>query len=40
MTIQMDEEQVSFKVSDTTIPQDLQLLIQTLSSLLQQMLVP
>lgn len=40
MTIQMDEEQVRFKVSDTTIPQDMQPLIQMLSSLLQQMLVP
>jgi hypothetical protein len=40
MSIQMDEELFRAKVSDTTIPQDMQPLIQTLSSLLQQSLTP
>jgi hypothetical protein len=40
MSIQMDQEQFRLKVSDTSIPQDMQPLIQMLSSLLQQMLVP
>ncbi len=40
MSIQMDEELFRVKVSDTTIPQDMQPLIQTLSILLQQMLTP
>lgn len=40
MSIQMDEDSFRVKVSDTTIPQDMQPLIQMLSSLLQQMLTP
>jgi hypothetical protein len=40
MSIQMDEELFRVKVSDTSIPQDLQPLIQTLSILLQQSLTP
>lgn len=40
MSIQMDEEVFRVKVSDTSIPQDMQPLIQTLSILLQQSLTP
>ncbi len=40
LSIQMDDEIFRVKVSDTTIPQDMQPLIQTLSILLQQMLTP
>ncbi len=40
LAIQMDEELFRVKVSDTTIPQDMQPLIQTLSILLQQSLTP
>jgi hypothetical protein len=39
MSIQMDEELFHVQVSDVSVPQDMQPLIQFLSSLLQQMIV-